>query len=83
MKRELNQNLSGNEIYYTACSLIVTLNNSCSKLHCHETVLQFYPHIRVSAIRGHEFSGVRTQGSGCTVSVFGFRVEGSACMVEG
>ena len=34
MKRELNQNLSGNKIYYTACSLLVILNNSCSKIHC-------------------------------------------------
>ena len=34
MKRESNENLSGNEVYYTACSLLVTLKNSCSKLHC-------------------------------------------------
>ena len=33
MKRELNQNLSGNEVYYTASSLLATLENSCSKLH--------------------------------------------------
>ena len=25
---------SGNEVYYTASSLLVTLKNSCSKLHC-------------------------------------------------
>ena len=34
MKREFNQNLSGNEGYYTACSSPVISNNSCSKLHC-------------------------------------------------
>ena len=26
--------LSGNEVYYTACSSLVILKNSCSKLHC-------------------------------------------------
>ena len=34
MKRELNLNFSGNEVYYTAFSLPVILKNSCSKLHC-------------------------------------------------
>ena len=34
MKRERTQNLFGNEVYYTACSLLVILNNSCSELHC-------------------------------------------------
>ena len=33
MKRELNQNLSGNDVYYAACSLVI-LRNSLSKLHC-------------------------------------------------
>ena len=31
--RELNSNLSGNEVCYTACSLLVILKNLCSKLH--------------------------------------------------
>jgi hypothetical protein len=26
--------LSGDEVYYTACSLLVVLKNSCGKLHC-------------------------------------------------
>ena len=26
--------LSGNEVYNTACSLLVILKNSCSELHC-------------------------------------------------
>ena len=34
MKQELNQDLSGHEVYYTACSLHVILKNSCSKRHC-------------------------------------------------
>jgi len=33
IKRSLNQNLAGNQVYYTACSSLV-INNSCSKLHC-------------------------------------------------
>ena len=28
-----NSNLSGNEVYCTACCLLVMLKNSCSKLH--------------------------------------------------
>ena len=32
-QRELNKNLSGNGVYYTACSLLVILSNSCGKLH--------------------------------------------------
>ena len=34
MKRELNINLSGNEVYCTACSLLVILENLCSKPFC-------------------------------------------------
>ena len=34
MKRELDSNLSGNEVYYTASSLPVISENSCGKLHC-------------------------------------------------
>ena len=33
MERGLNQNLSGNGDYYTACSLLVILKNLRSKLH--------------------------------------------------
>ena len=33
MKREIIQNLYGNELYNTACSLLVISKNSCSKLH--------------------------------------------------
>ena len=36
MKRKLDQNLSGNEVYYTECSLRVILKNSCIQLHCHK-----------------------------------------------
>jgi hypothetical protein len=34
MKRDLNCNLSRNEVYYTARSSPVILKNSCSRLHC-------------------------------------------------
>ena len=34
MNRDLNQNLSGHQVYYRACCLLVTLKNTCSKLHC-------------------------------------------------
>ena len=34
MERELNENLCGNEVYYTACSLLVILKKSCSKFRC-------------------------------------------------
>ena len=33
MKRELDSNLSDNEVYYTSFSLLVILKNTCSKLH--------------------------------------------------
>ena len=29
-----NLKKNGNKVYYTECSLLVTLKNSCSKLHC-------------------------------------------------
>ena len=34
MTRKLNQNLFGNKVKCTACSLLVILDISCSKLHC-------------------------------------------------
>ena len=33
VQRKLNEHLSGNEVYYTACSLLAICNDSCSKLH--------------------------------------------------
>ena len=45
MKRGLNQNLSGNEVYYTAGSSLVLLKNSCSEFHCHTDFnLIFFSH---------------------------------------
>jgi hypothetical protein len=32
-------NLFGNEVYYTAHSSLVILNNSCSKLHCQKVLI--------------------------------------------
>ena len=34
MKRELDENLSGDEVHCTACSLLVILKNSFGKPHC-------------------------------------------------
>ena len=34
MKWELDENLSGKEVYYTACFLLVISKKTCSKLHC-------------------------------------------------
>jgi hypothetical protein len=33
-EKGIRLNLSGNEVYYAACSLPVVLKNSCSELHC-------------------------------------------------
>ena len=33
-EKKSNENISCNEVYYTACSLLVILKNSCSKVHC-------------------------------------------------
>ena len=41
MKRELNKNISNNEVYYTACSLLVILKSSCSELHCKRDLIHF------------------------------------------
>ena len=47
MKWELDQNPSGNEVYYTAFFLLVILKNSCSKLYCREgSNLILFSHIR-------------------------------------
>ena len=34
--------LSGSEVYYTACSLLVTLKNSCSEVHCQRVLIFFF-----------------------------------------
>ena len=34
MKRESNSNLSGNELYYTNCSILLVKNMLCRELHC-------------------------------------------------
>jgi hypothetical protein len=45
-KRELDSNLSGDEVYYTACSLPVIVKNLCSKLRCQKVLIEFSFHIR-------------------------------------
>ena len=41
MKRELNQNVSGNEVQYTNSSIFTLTNMPCSKLHCQKVVTRF------------------------------------------
>jgi hypothetical protein len=46
MKRESNENLSGNAVYYTASSLLVISKNSCNKIHYQKVLTQSPFHIR-------------------------------------
>jgi len=57
-KIKSNQNLSGNEIYYTACSLLVISNNLVCKFDCRKgSDLIFF---------SYEMAGVRNDGvRGC------------------
>ena len=41
IKRELNQNLSGNEVYFTGCCFLVQLQNSCSNCQTGVTFILF------------------------------------------
>jgi len=36
--QRIKLNLSGNEVHYSACSLLLTLKNSCSKVHCQKGI---------------------------------------------
>ena len=47
-ENKIKLKLSGNEVYYTARSLLVILENSCGKLHCQKVVIQFRLHMRLS-----------------------------------
>ena len=38
-EKEFKLKLSGNEVYYTACSLLAILKNSCSKRHCQKVLI--------------------------------------------
>ena len=40
-EKSFDSKFSGNEVYYTAYSLLVTLKNSCGKLHCKKVVFNF------------------------------------------
>ena len=48
MKRELNQNLSGNEVYYTACSLLVMLRIRVVNFIAGTVLIHFSFHMRSS-----------------------------------
>ena len=49
---------SGSEVYYTACSLLVILKNSCSKLHCQKVSIWFPFHIRLKREQPSWFEGL-------------------------
>ena len=38
-EKGIKSKLSGNEVYYTACSLLVILKNSCRKFHCQKVLI--------------------------------------------
>ena len=73
MKRKLNKNLSGNAVYYTACSLLVISKNSCSKLHCqkgldlvlfsHRITVNLHNQLKRSNLR-NEHRGLRGKHQG-------------------
>ena len=48
-EKGIKSKLSGNEVYYTACSLQVLSENSCSKFHCQKVLIVFSFHIRSCA----------------------------------
>ena len=39
-EKGIKSKLSGNKVYYAACSLLVTLKSLCSKLHCQRVFIQ-------------------------------------------
>ena len=38
--------ISGDEVYYTACPSLVIFKNECSKLHCQEGLIEFPFHMK-------------------------------------
>ena len=75
MKIELHQNLNGNEVYYTACSLLVIQKNSCSQLHCQKEFnsIPFSYEIRC---------GGTIYGRGASVRVIRSRTRGTSAFCE-
>ena len=67
MKRELNQNLSGNEVYYAVCSRLCKSKDSFSKLHCqkgfHLILFSYKIQNRENAPRGRAGSHTGMPGS--------------------
>ena len=47
MWKEIEALLSGNEVYYTACSLLVIFKKSCSQLYCQIGLIHFHFYIRL------------------------------------
>ena len=81
MKRLLRLNLACNDVYYTACSLLVTLQNSCSKLHCQKgfSLILFSYKIIVTQWRTSWLlqSSLRLASGTCRRQGLGFMVEDS------
>jgi len=90
MKRELNENLSDNEVYNTNYLILLAKKMMCIKLHSHKGVNSiFFPCkiVRLATGLTPEALGVRGrgggQGSGFRVQGSGFRVQGSGFRVQG
>ena len=85
-KRVSIENLSGNEVYYTAWSLLVILKHLCSKIH-YQKRFKLKPFFFKIMVQGSGFrvqgSGFMVQGSGCRVQGSGFRVQGPGFRVQG
>jgi hypothetical protein len=63
LKRESNLNLSGNDLYYTASSLLVISKNSNSELHCRKDLNLILFDLRtVDARYPHTSSSERERG---------------------
>ena len=89
MNRNLNQDLSGNEDYNTACSGLVISNISFSKLHC-QNGFNAYPFSCKITCCGalHAASMItptwyRDWGSRFGVQGAGCRIQGAECRVQG
>ena len=78
IRGELNENLAGNEVYHTACSLLVISKNSCRQLDCHKgfnSILFSYKirGRRRPCLQTYLLFGIRDPGFGIRDSGFGIR----------
>ena len=73
MKRESKIQHDGNEVYYTACSLLVMRKHSCSKLRCQKGLIQFPLHTKLG---GTLSAQTTTSGGGDGVAEVGQHRQG-------